>query len=62
MCPDIVLPGLSNASPPSVLTDENFRTNVLLAWTMSNAGLAAIILQSSGGSTSVATTYMGVLL
>ncbi|KAK8865591.1 hypothetical protein IAR55_000735 [Kwoniella newhampshirensis] len=41
---------------------KNFRTNVLLAWTMSNGALAAAILQTSGGSDSLATTYMGVLL
>ncbi|ODO12122.1 hypothetical protein I350_00908 [Cryptococcus amylolentus CBS 6273] len=41
---------------------KNFRTNVLLAWTMSNGALTAAILQSSSGTSSVATTYMGVLL
>ncbi|EIW73092.1 hypothetical protein TREMEDRAFT_70893 [Tremella mesenterica DSM 1558] len=41
---------------------KNFRTNVLLAWTMSNGALVAAILQPSGGSSSLATTYMGILL
>ncbi|TYJ52681.1 hypothetical protein B9479_006730 [Cryptococcus floricola] len=41
---------------------KNFRTNVLLAWTMSNGALTAGILQSSSGTSSLATTYMGVLL
>ncbi|RSH90411.1 Chitin synthase, class 1 [Saitozyma podzolica] len=41
---------------------KNFRTNVLLFWTMSNGLLAAVILQTSGGSSSLATTYMGILL
>ncbi|WVR05534.1 hypothetical protein IAU60_002552 [Kwoniella sp. DSM 27419] len=41
---------------------KNFRTNVLLAWTMSNGALAAAILQTSGGNSSLATTYMGILL
>lgn len=40
--------------------DQNFRTNVLLAWTISNAALAAAILQVN--STNVATTYMGIML
>ncbi|WRT66006.1 uncharacterized protein IL334_002957 [Kwoniella shivajii] len=41
---------------------KNVRTNVLLAWTMSNGALAAAILQTSGGDSSLATTYMGILL
>ncbi|WWD18233.1 hypothetical protein CI109_102683 [Kwoniella shandongensis] len=41
---------------------KNFRTNTLLAWTMSNGALASAILQTSGGSDSLATTYMGILL
>lgn len=47
---------------------KNFRTNVLIFWTISNGALAALILQwSTGGGTNdsvsgVATTYMGVLL
>ncbi|WOO85757.1 Chitin synthase 4 [Vanrija pseudolonga] len=38
---------------------KNFRTNVLLAWTMTNALLAGIIL---GTNTNLATTYMGIML
>lgn len=41
---------------------KNVRTNVLLAWTMTNGALVAAILQVSGGDSAVATTYMGVLL
>ncbi|WWC96588.1 hypothetical protein V866_003456 [Kwoniella sp. B9012] len=41
---------------------KNVRTNVLLAWTMSNGALAAAILQTSGGDSALATTYMGILL
>nr|ODN74974.1 chitin synthase [Cryptococcus depauperatus CBS 7841] len=41
---------------------KNFRTNVLLAWTMTNGALTAAILQTSGGNNSLATTYMGILL
>jgi len=39
---------------------KNFRTNVLLSWTISNAALAAGILQVKSGK--VAITYMGVML
>lgn len=41
---------------------KNFRTNVLLAWTMSNGALVAVILQVDGSSSSLTTTYMGILL
>nr|KIR48602.1 chitin synthase [Cryptococcus bacillisporus CA1280] len=40
---------------------KNVRTNVLLAWTMTNGALVAAILQTSGGDSSLATTYMGIL-
>ncbi|WWC88212.1 uncharacterized protein L201_003117 [Kwoniella dendrophila CBS 6074] len=55
---------VKTVSPDQVQEDyyKNFRTNVLLAWTMSNGALAAVILQTSGGNSSLATTYMGILL
>ena len=45
---------------------KNFRSNVLLAWTMTNAALAVGILTGAGSSSlddnKVASTYMAVLL
>ncbi|KAL7423299.1 Chitin synthase, class 8 [Cryptotrichosporon argae] len=41
---------------------KNFRTNVLLVWTLTNGALAAGITSSSGGDSTLATTYMGVML
>lgn len=42
---------------------KNFRTNVLLAWTMTNAALALAILRvGSDGNFVVAQTYMAVML
>lgn len=55
------------ASPPSADQQQedyykNFRTNVLLAWTLSNAGLAMAILSITSGGTSIAVYYMiGIL-
>ncbi|KAK4685228.1 chitin synthase, partial [Tremellales sp. Uapishka_1] len=41
---------------------KNFRTNVLLAWTMSNGALAAAILSTSQANSGLQSTYMGILL